>query len=184
MGSYHLRPHDQDSNSSSRGCPVHHHAADPRAGIFPSRMKAAPATDVDRAAVESFRTLGMKTVDATWPDIPHSALMLLLFSDAAAAFEELTLLGKSRTSRCSAPMRVPTFFACRASCRRWTACRQILCVGALWPRNGRRGSSRAVRLPERPRMEHASFSSPSPSANLARANQRHELDAGGRVPAS
>ncbi len=81
-----------------------------RVGIFPSWMKEAPATDVDRAAVESLRTLGMKTVDLTWPDIPHSALMLILFSEAAAAFEELTLSGKSRTLKVQLPDAWPNLF--------------------------------------------------------------------------
>jgi Asp-tRNA(Asn)/Glu-tRNA(Gln) amidotransferase A subunit family amidase len=81
-----------------------------RVGIFPSWMKEAPATDVDRAAVESLRTLGLKTVDLTWPDIPHSALMLILFSEAAAAFEELTLSGKSRTLKVQLPDAWPNLF--------------------------------------------------------------------------
>jgi Asp-tRNA(Asn)/Glu-tRNA(Gln) amidotransferase A subunit family amidase len=73
-------------------------------------MKEAPATDVDRAAVDSLRTLGMKTVDLTWPDIPHSALMLILFSEAAAAFEELTLTAKSRTLKVQLPDAWPNLF--------------------------------------------------------------------------
>lgn len=81
-----------------------------RVGIFPSWMKEAPATDVDRAAVESLRKLGMTTVDLAWPDIPHSALMLILFSEAAAAFEELTLSGKSRTLKVQLPDAWPNLF--------------------------------------------------------------------------
>ena len=81
-----------------------------RVGVFPSWMKEAPATDVDRAAVESIRTLGMKTVDLAWPDIPHNALMLILFSEAAAAFEELTLSGASRTLKVQVPDAWPNLF--------------------------------------------------------------------------
>ena len=81
-----------------------------RVGVFPSWMKEAPATDVDRAAVESVRKLGMTTVDMAWPDIPHSALMLILFSEAAAAFEELTLSGKSRTLKVQLPDAWPNLF--------------------------------------------------------------------------
>lgn len=81
-----------------------------RVGVFPSWMKEAPATDVDRAAVESIRSLGMKTVDLTWPNIPHNALMLILFSEAAAAFEELTLSGASRTLKVQVPDAWPNLF--------------------------------------------------------------------------
>lgn len=81
-----------------------------RVGVFPKWMQEAPATDVDRAAVESVRALGMTTVDMTWPDIPHSALMLILFSEAAAAFEELTLSGTSRTLKSQVPDAWPNLF--------------------------------------------------------------------------
>lgn len=81
-----------------------------RVGVFPSWMKEAPATDVDRAAVDALRTLGLTTVDLTWPDIPHNALMLILFSEAAAAFEELTLSGKSRTLKVQVPDAWPNLF--------------------------------------------------------------------------
>ncbi|MBL0170561.1 MAG: amidase [Gemmatimonadaceae bacterium] len=81
-----------------------------RVGIFPAWMQQAPATDVDRAAVESLRTLGMNVVDVVWPDIPHNALMLILFAEAAAAFEELTLSGKSRTMKVQVPDAWPNLF--------------------------------------------------------------------------
>ena len=66
-----------------------------RVGIFPKWMNEAPATDVDRAAADAVRTLGMVPVDVEFPDIPHNALMLILFAEGAAAFEELTLSGKA-----------------------------------------------------------------------------------------
>ena len=81
-----------------------------RVGIFPNWMTEAPATDVDRAAVNAVRQLGMTTVDLTWPDIPHNALMLILFSEAAAAFEELTLSGTSRTLKAQVPDAWPNLF--------------------------------------------------------------------------
>ena len=81
-----------------------------RVGIFPSWMREAPATDVDRAAVESVQKLGMTTVDLQWPDIPHNALMLILFSEAAAAFEELTLSGQSRMLKSQLPDAWPNLF--------------------------------------------------------------------------
>jgi Asp-tRNA(Asn)/Glu-tRNA(Gln) amidotransferase A subunit family amidase len=62
-----------------------------RVGYFPAWMKEAPATDVDRAALEAVKKLGMKAVEVTIPDWPYDSLDLILFAEAAAAFEELTL---------------------------------------------------------------------------------------------
>jgi Asp-tRNA(Asn)/Glu-tRNA(Gln) amidotransferase A subunit family amidase len=62
-----------------------------RVGYFPSWMQNAPATDVDRAALETVRTLGMKLVEVALPDWPYASLNVILFAESAAAFEELTL---------------------------------------------------------------------------------------------
>ena len=62
-----------------------------RVGYFPGWMKEAPATDVDRAALKAVRTLGMTPVEVNIPDWPYDSLNLILFAEAGAAFEELTL---------------------------------------------------------------------------------------------
>jgi Asp-tRNA(Asn)/Glu-tRNA(Gln) amidotransferase A subunit family amidase len=62
-----------------------------RVGYVPAWMAEAPATDVDRAALESVRKAGMQPVEVRLPDWPYSSLNVLLFAEAAAAFEELTL---------------------------------------------------------------------------------------------
>jgi Asp-tRNA(Asn)/Glu-tRNA(Gln) amidotransferase A subunit family amidase len=62
-----------------------------RAGYFPAWMKDTPATDVDRAALETVRKLGMRTVEVSLPDWPYDSLNVILFAEAAAAFQELTL---------------------------------------------------------------------------------------------
>jgi len=62
-----------------------------RVGYFPQWMKEAPATDVDRAALETVKKLGMVPVEVTIPNWPYDSLQLILFAEAAAAFEELTL---------------------------------------------------------------------------------------------
>ncbi len=62
-----------------------------RVGYFPAWMKDAPATDVDRAALDTVKKLGMELVEATLPDWPYDSLNLILFAEAGAAFEELTL---------------------------------------------------------------------------------------------
>jgi Asp-tRNA(Asn)/Glu-tRNA(Gln) amidotransferase A subunit family amidase len=62
-----------------------------RVGYFPAWMKEAPATDVDRAALQAVRRLGMVPVEVAIPDWPYDSLNLILFAEAGAAFEELTL---------------------------------------------------------------------------------------------
>jgi Asp-tRNA(Asn)/Glu-tRNA(Gln) amidotransferase A subunit family amidase len=64
-----------------------------RVGYFPAWMKEAPATDVDRAALETLSKVGMVPVEVSLPDWPYQALDLILFAEGAAAFEELTLSG-------------------------------------------------------------------------------------------
>ena len=62
-----------------------------RVGYIPKWMKEAPATDVDRAALEAVKKVGMTAVEVSIPDWPYDSLDLILFAEAAAAFEELTL---------------------------------------------------------------------------------------------
>ena len=62
-----------------------------RVGYFPKWMKENPATDVDRAALETVKKLGMRAVEVSLPDWPYDSLQLILFAEGAAAFEELTL---------------------------------------------------------------------------------------------
>src|ERR1700759_5519351 len=54
-------------------------------------MKESPATDVDRAAMEKLKKLGMELKEVTLPDWPYSSLMPILFAEGAASFEELAL---------------------------------------------------------------------------------------------
>jgi Asp-tRNA(Asn)/Glu-tRNA(Gln) amidotransferase A subunit family amidase len=62
-----------------------------RVGYIPSWMESAPATDVDRAALAAAKKLGMKPVEVSLPDWPYNSLNIILFAEAAAAFEDLTL---------------------------------------------------------------------------------------------
>jgi Asp-tRNA(Asn)/Glu-tRNA(Gln) amidotransferase A subunit family amidase len=57
-------------------------------------MKSDPATDVDRAALEAVRKVGMVPVEVAIPDWPYDSLDVILFAEGAAAFEELTLSGQ------------------------------------------------------------------------------------------
>ena len=64
-----------------------------RVGYFPAWMKEAPATDVDREALETVKKVGMVPVEVSLPDWPYQSLDLILFAEGAAAFEQLTLSG-------------------------------------------------------------------------------------------
>ena len=81
-----------------------------RVGFFPSWLKEAPATDVDRGALETVRKLGMTAIEVSLPDWPYGSLMPVLFSEAAAAFEELTLGGGMRTLAAQVPDAWPNLF--------------------------------------------------------------------------
>src|SRR5499426_2116626 len=81
-----------------------------RVGYFPAWMKENPATEVDRAALETVKKLGMIATEVSLPDWPYSSLMPVLFSEAAAAFEELTLSGDARTLKVQVPDAWPNIF--------------------------------------------------------------------------
>lgn len=77
---------DYDAGASIKGLKV---------GYFPAWMKEAPATDLDRAALDQLRSLGLVPTEVALPDWPYDDLNLLLFAEAGAAFEELTLTGRA-----------------------------------------------------------------------------------------
>lgn len=62
-----------------------------KVGYISQWMKEAPATDVDRAAMETMKKLKMELKEVTLPDWPFSSLMPILFAEGAASFEELAL---------------------------------------------------------------------------------------------
>ena len=73
---------DFDASAPVRGLKV---------GYIEKWMGESPATDVDRAAIGTIRSLGMVPVPVTLPDWPYDSMMTVLFAEGAAAFEELTL---------------------------------------------------------------------------------------------
>jgi Asp-tRNA(Asn)/Glu-tRNA(Gln) amidotransferase A subunit family amidase len=81
---------DFDANASVKGL---------RVGYFPAWMKQAPATNVDRKALETVKKVGMEPVEVEIPDWPYGSLNLILFAEGAASFEELTLNGGLRQLR-------------------------------------------------------------------------------------
>jgi len=79
-----------------------------RVGYFPEWMKQA--TDVDRAALEAVRKLGATATPVSIPDWPYDSLNVILFAEAAAAFEELTLSGEVSQLKMQVPDAWPNIF--------------------------------------------------------------------------
>jgi Asp-tRNA(Asn)/Glu-tRNA(Gln) amidotransferase A subunit family amidase len=81
-----------------------------RVGYLPKWMAEPPATDVDRAALETVRRLGMVPVEVQLPDWPYGSLNVILFAEAAAAFEELTLSRGVDSLKMQVPDAWPNIF--------------------------------------------------------------------------
>ena len=81
-----------------------------RVGYFPGWMKERPATDVDRAALETVKKVGMVPVAVSIRDWPYGSLNLILFAEGAAAFEELTLSGGMNQLKAQVPDAWPNLF--------------------------------------------------------------------------
>jgi len=81
-----------------------------RVGYFPAWMKESPATDVDRAALDAVKKLRMVPVEVSIPDWPYGSLNHILFSEGAAAFEELTLSGQANQLKAQVPDAWPNLF--------------------------------------------------------------------------
>ena len=81
-----------------------------RVGYVPAWMKEDPATDIDRAALETVKKVGMVPVEVSIPDWPYDSLDVILFAEGAAAFEELTLSGKLNDLKMQVPDAWPNIF--------------------------------------------------------------------------
>jgi Asp-tRNA(Asn)/Glu-tRNA(Gln) amidotransferase A subunit family amidase len=92
---------DFDANASVKGL---------RIGYFPAWMNERPATEVDRAALETVKKIGMVPVEVSIPNWPYDSLNLILFAEGAAAFEELTLSGGLKELKAQVPDAWPNLF--------------------------------------------------------------------------
>jgi Asp-tRNA(Asn)/Glu-tRNA(Gln) amidotransferase A subunit family amidase len=81
-----------------------------RVGYFPGWMNQEPATDVDRAALETVKRIGMVPVEVAIPAWPYDSPDLILFAEGAAAFEELTLSGGLDQLKVQTPDAWPNLF--------------------------------------------------------------------------
>ncbi len=92
---------DFDANAGVKGLKV---------GYFPAWMKDAGATDVDRAALDMVGKLGMVPTEVALPDWPYDSLNAMLFAEAAASFEKITLDGEVDTMKAQVPDAWPNLF--------------------------------------------------------------------------
>ena len=81
-----------------------------RVGYIKKWMNEAPATEVDRAALETVKKLGMEQVEVSLPDWPYDSLNVILFAESAAAFEELTLSHRVDELKMQVPDAWPNTF--------------------------------------------------------------------------
>jgi Asp-tRNA(Asn)/Glu-tRNA(Gln) amidotransferase A subunit family amidase len=92
---------DYDANASVKGL---------RVGYFPAWMNQNPATEVDRAALETVKKVGMVPVEVSIPNWAYDSLDVILFAEAAAAFEELTLSRQVDELKMQVPDAWPNVF--------------------------------------------------------------------------
>ncbi|MEH6647510.1 amidase [Sulfitobacter sp.] len=67
-------------------------------GYLPEAFEEG-ATDVDRAALEAAKGLGLEVRALSIEDLPYGALMNVVYAEAAAAFEDLTISGTDDTMK-------------------------------------------------------------------------------------
>jgi len=81
-----------------------------KVGYIAQWMKESPATDVDRAAMETMKKLKLELREVTLPDWPYNSLMPVLFAEGAASFEELTLTGQLASLKAQVKDAWPNLF--------------------------------------------------------------------------
>ena len=74
-----------------------------KVGYIPAWMQEEPATEVDRAALEQLRSLGMVPTPVQLPDWPYQSLNTILFAEGAAAFEDIMLDGRASQLKVQVP---------------------------------------------------------------------------------
>ena len=101
------------ADRSSIAAPFNFDALAPIAGMRVGYLPDAfgeGATAVDHAALAAARTLDVEVVEASLPVLPYAALMNVLYAEAAAAFEALTLSDQDDLLTWQAPGAWPNTF--------------------------------------------------------------------------
>jgi Asp-tRNA(Asn)/Glu-tRNA(Gln) amidotransferase A subunit family amidase len=81
-----------------------------RVGYNPRWFSERPATDLDRAALEAAREVGVQLIEIDLPDWPYDSLLNVLLVEAAAAFEELTRTNRDDELTWQEPQAWPNTF--------------------------------------------------------------------------
>ncbi|HEV7992651.1 MAG TPA: amidase [Gemmatimonadaceae bacterium] len=92
---------DYDANAPVKGLKV---------GYVQTWMNESPATALDRASLDMLAKLGMTPTPITLPNWPYDSMNVVLFAEAAAAFEELTLSGQADQLKVQVPDAWPNLF--------------------------------------------------------------------------
>ncbi len=80
------------------------------AGLKVGYFEADMGEALDRASLEAARALGVTVVPLVRADLPYETLIDVLYAEAAAAFEDLTLSGRDDLLTWQEPMAWPTAF--------------------------------------------------------------------------
>ena len=83
---------------------------DKRVGYYPRDFELEGVDDLDHAALDVARDLGLELVPLERPDLPYGALMSVLTAEAAASFEDLTLSNADDTLTWQEPGAWPNTF--------------------------------------------------------------------------
>ncbi len=81
-----------------------------RVGYVPDWVGRAAEPGLDAMVLEVLRESDAEVVEVDWPELPADALMPILFCEAAAAFEELTLSGRDAALTWQEPAAWPNTF--------------------------------------------------------------------------
>lgn len=81
-----------------------------KVGYIAKWMQEEPATDVDRAAMETMKRLGMQLKEVSLPDWPYDSLNPILFAEGAASFEDLALTHQLETLKMQVKDAWPNLF--------------------------------------------------------------------------
>jgi Asp-tRNA(Asn)/Glu-tRNA(Gln) amidotransferase A subunit family amidase len=81
-----------------------------RVGYYPKDFELEGADNLDRAALDAARQLGLELVPLERPDLPYGSLMSVLTAEAAASFEDMTLSDADDTLTWQEPGAWPNTF--------------------------------------------------------------------------
>jgi Asp-tRNA(Asn)/Glu-tRNA(Gln) amidotransferase A subunit family amidase len=85
---------DPDSRDAALHFDVRRSARGRRIGFVPEQFDAEETTDVERAALDTLRADGAELCELELPDLPYEGVFVLVWVEAAAAFQSLLTRGQ------------------------------------------------------------------------------------------